>query len=210
MIIGAQERVDALRGSAHIVVGLACSVISLIMLPRARQLCEVFEYFVERRSRRSSRRRLLRGIKRQRRRSPERGAHQHDRAKHVRPQQGAIGGNGRTEIVSDHGRGRAMAERRDKPQCIPARGWRAKRSDVALRMRCPSGGTPRSPFDPGRRCDSPPPPAAARPPSDSQLREAVEKHDQGRPSPRSRLQHVHREPLMSSTTWERLPGQAFE
>jgi hypothetical protein len=99
--------------------------------------------------------------------------------------------------MSDHGRERAIAERRDKPQYIPHEVRKAKRSEVAVIGAVPAGGTPVAPLVGGddviarrrqRQHDLPP--------AISKLGEAVEKQD-ARPAFRfeTRLQHVHREPV---------------
>ncbi len=84
--------------------------------------------------------RLVHGVERQRWRSAERGAHQDDRSKHVRPDQRAPGGNGRAEIMPDHGVDRAVAERRHQPERVAHQIGEPERAETAFVTRIPPGG----------------------------------------------------------------------
>src|SRR6516225_8211977 len=82
IIIGTQESVDALRGSPHIIIGFARSVILLVMLPWRIEPRQVLENAGG--ARRNGRRKLLGSIKRQLRRASEWSTHQCYGSEHIR------------------------------------------------------------------------------------------------------------------------------
>ena len=70
----------------------------------------------------------------------KRRAHHRHGGKHVRPQQRAPGRHRRTEIVADHGRDRAIAERGHQPEGVAHEVEQTKRRNVAVVAGVPSGG----------------------------------------------------------------------
>ena len=84
--------------------------------------------------------RLLGRVERQRRRPAEGRAHEDHRAEDVRPQERAPGGDRRAEIMSDHRRDRAMAERRDEAERVPRDIQEPERGEVAVIIAVPPRG----------------------------------------------------------------------
>ena len=125
----------ALRRVVHVVVGLACRVVPLVMFSRARQRGEIamngiidgLGGFVHR-------------VEGQRWRATERRAHHDDGAKHVGPDQRAPGRDRRAEIMPDDSVDAAVAERRHQPERIAHQIGEPERGEVAVVVRIPSSG----------------------------------------------------------------------
>ena len=164
----------------------------MIVLARPLQRREVVENF-QRRGRRIGA--ALRGAERQHRRAGKRRAHQRHRAEHIRPHQRAIGRDRRAEIVPDHGRDRAMAEREGERQRIFHDVENAERREVAVVGSVPAGGAAIAALV---RCNDVKSGCRQRQhhlaPAIGELRKAVQQQD-ARPASGfvTGLQHVHRE-----------------
>ncbi len=141
MVVGAEERVQALRSMQHVVVGATRALIVLVVFARPRQGGELGIKFVvvRRRTRRCG---AVGGVERERWRTGERRAHQHHGAEHVRPDQRAPGRDRRAGIVPHHGRNRAVAEREHEPHRIAHHVERTERIGIGIVGIVPSRGAP--------------------------------------------------------------------
>ena len=192
MIVGAQEVVDALRAVAHVGVGGARRIVPVIVLARRVERREV-GVDVAGAGRRATG--MIGGAERRRRRAGERSAHQRDRTEYVGPCQRAVGCNRRAEVVPDHGRDRAAAERRHEPQGVAHQVEDAEGREVAVVVAVPTRGATITPLV-GR--DHVKPRCRQRQhhlaPAVRQLREAVQQQNAGAAHIlEARLQDVHRE-----------------
>ncbi len=124
--VGAQEGVDALRAMPHVGVGGARRVVPLVMLARALERREVVVDGVD-------------GCGGERRRAGERRAQQRDGREHVRPHESAGGRDRRAEVVADHRRDLAAAERGEQPEHVPHEVEQAERLEVAVVVGVPAG-----------------------------------------------------------------------
>jgi hypothetical protein len=189
----AQESVQALWRSPHVIVRFARLIITLVMLPWRVKLRQVVEDAL--RVRRNGQRRLLGGVKRQLRRSPEGGAHQGHGPEHIRADERAIGRDRRAEVMPDDSGHGTIAERRDQTQRVPDEVGQAKGSKVAVVSVIPSRRAPVAALIRGddvisRRRKR----AHDSPPRVCEFRKAMEKRDEGPPvGLESSLEHVDRE-----------------
>ena len=143
--------------SLHVGVRRARRVVPLIVLARPRQRGELVVNVLARRDGRRLRVRTAAAA------AGKRRAHHHHRAEHVRPHQRAPGRDRRAEIVADHGRDRAIAEREDQPKRVPHHVEHAERAPGRRRSSRPIRWCGHSRAGPARPRGSRRPRAAASP-----------------------------------------------
>ena len=146
---------DALRGFPHVIVGLACLIILLVMLPGRSSFARSWKTWSVMESDATGCAGLLGGIERQRWGACERehssallnGTHRAG-SRAIRRDRG-------TEVMPDHSRYGAVAKRRDQAQRVPDKVREAKQIKVAI-VRVIPPSCARSHVDRGRPRDIPP------------------------------------------------------
>ena len=194
VVVGAEECVEALRSMQHVVVGAACALIVLVVLPRRVELRELRVEFVV------GRRRARRGgavgrVERQRRRALERRTHDRQRTEDVGPDQRRPGGDWRTRVVSHHHRHGAVPEGVDEPDGVSHHVEHAEGIGIGVIGAVPARGAPVAALIRG---DDVIPRGCQRhhhfAPAVGELGEAVqEQHGWPARSLVARFQHVHRQ-----------------
>ena len=127
-----------LRAVAHVGVGRAGRVVPLVVLARARQggerrmdvdgRCAKHGFGV------------VGGGERKRGWPGERRAHQHHRAKHIRPRERAPRRYWRTEVMAHHRRHRAVAQRGNQAERVSHQVEHAKHAEIAVVAGVAAGG----------------------------------------------------------------------
>ena len=181
-----------LRGPPQVVVRAARGVEAAVVMARRIQAGEAGVDVRRRGARRFGPSGLVGRVERQRRRSPERRAHQHDGAEHVRPGHRAPRRHQRSEVVAGE-MDLAVPERRHERQHVanlvqhPERAQVVVVADVGpVGAAVPAQVRRHDVVALGREGRQQPPPAIG------ELREAVQQEHAGAGlGPRARLQHVH-------------------